>query len=263
MDGYADSRDYYATVFEAEIQDGLKGIWGVVRDAQEGKSILSSSDCEIQHGYIFSTQRFANPDRVIIDEQRSTDTTPVYRYDIYTLRSTTEFGVLYVLAFPFRRLGRHITQEIVDGGVTRGITFCSVDLKKLVAAVIANRHSRGAIRIVGYDVQVTSDPQLTELVFRGEDPVHSPIFNILREQLPPKALIPRTCVLVHDDSQTPRIRLHCDRFGNYKFYLKRRAENLATFHTALVYLQKEDLVRRTNTSPFTRTLIDEGENDFE
>jgi hypothetical protein len=261
MKGFAESRDYYATVFDAEVDDGLEGLWDALADAQVERTVLERPECEVQHGYVWSAQRFASPEKLIRDEGRSTNAESVYRYDLYTLRCTTERGILYVVAFPFRRLGRHVLSQIAESVGTSNLFFCSIDIKKLVAAVGEDRHKAGDIRIVGYDVHVTPDPKVTELILRGEDPIHSPIFEWLQERLPARALMPRTCVLVHEDSKIPRLRLHCDRFGNYRFYLKRRAENLKTLRETLEYMENEGLIRRTRTSPFLRTLLEEDEDD--
>ena len=288
MNGFAESRDYYATVFDAEVGDGLEGVWDGLGDAKIERSInLDSPQCKAYHGYVWSTERFASPEKLVQDEERSTAAGPVYRYDLYTLRCTTARGVLYIVAFPFRRLGRHVLSQIADNSHTSDLRFCLIDIKKLVTALGGDRDKNESvtspggdqdrtealaspdgdqdisnpIKIVGYDVHVTSDPKVTELILRGEDPIHSPIFEWLQERLPARALMPRTCVLVHDDSEIPRLRLHFDRFGNYRFYLKRRAENLRTLREIVEYVENEGLMRRTRTSPFLRTLLEEDKDD--
>ena len=271
-----DQRHFYFIALRSTDNYKLTDYWAQVGNIAtvKPKKDMVYPNFEIQHRQYRSN--FAYPrGKLLKVVSSSKDGAPPYLYDLFAARTNFNNKTYLVLAFPFAALARDIVDKLIgEYNIRNRCDIIKVDLPVLI------QHSdipsdTGQIRttVVGLQVVISDDPALSSLSLGGDNPMKSSIYkHFLHEPIRQGTTILEQCILACELQQSAdntgepiisprkrRARVHIDAFGNFKFYVHIKGENVITIPYLMQYLDSSNCLGSVSINPLHRNEQEEEE----
>jgi hypothetical protein len=182
-----------------------------------------------------------------------------YRYSFYLMQYRDRGAEATLLAAPFARLGLHLAERCSPK--SSPATFGRIKLARLLRDVSGSSVHRG-IRLVvcGVDYVVKGDENGSRLSIAGQNVLEAELFEECEERLHTLDAKPRKIGLTSGAETVSPLRVWFDRYGNWRFRVGARADNLMNMGAVIGYLCEHDLLSATSHVPFLSVDKEDNEN---
>ena len=254
---FRDRHEYYAIAVSSDSLNSVKKAMDLLRPEAvaepERIATIGHEGFDATHFFYYSPDRFSRSQE-LEDARFPWNGIEQFRYNMYVFGLPVSKSFVIILAVPFFAMGRAVFSEFVKSAPGLGLTFYSVALDLLMAAIKEGRHEGGIIRISDVELAVLGDTSIDQVALSGTDVLNSVTFAKIAESAAAAAttLTPSRCRITIDDHSRPRFVLATDRYGNFSFRLGRNATNIFPGMTLFSYLKREGLMQTTFAFPPAR-----------
>lgn len=226
----ASSHHFYVTFFDSPDIKSVSSLINLFTDKMNIEPVVQKNKNQL-HIQLLINERYGN-ERVLIGNQVKRGEKIYYWYDFYIGKLDTEEKKIFFICYPYNRMKHYLEDIFFENEITnvyhKPVVKTVLEYMKESDRSEATRLDEGfSAQITKYTAQIKNSLESNRVNIIGQNPLNSKVFEILNKKGLGLTIKTTSLKLRCDKLDVGHIDLAFDRLGNFRFWIRRDAADIA------------------------------------